>query len=164
MLILKVLVGLITLVFGMQLLAQTKKDNLGNLYLYVSWAVITIAILGMLGGTASSLCRMHCGMMNQSMEQRENRVEGGGWHHGYGRMGEHRDMMGGCGMMGKGCCNRCCDEMMEHGCCGMKGSCGDDVRGGRCDDDDMRNGGCNMMGGKMNGSMDTTMTMKEKKK
>lgn len=54
--------ALLAIVGGMMLLAQTQKENLGNVYKAVSYFVIIASFLGFLGAVGCGLCRLaHCG-------------------------------------------------------------------------------------------------------
>lgn len=132
---------LLALVAGMMLLAQTKKENLGNFYKYVSWFVIIMALLSEL--CIGARCAMRCCHRGGYMMTKECRMmdDDDGCMMGGGMMGRHRHMMGGCGMMGGGCNmmmgGGCCGGMMMNGCCGhMGGECqqgmGSCHQGGNC--------------------------------
>jgi hypothetical protein len=129
---------LLAIVAGMMLLAQTKKENLGNIYKYVSWFVIVCGFLSILAIGARSAMKC-CPMMREHrMMMREGRMMDGcmmGHMGGYGMMGCHREMMGGCGMMNNGCCegmnSGCCNEGMM-GCHDGMGQCNEGM--GQCHD------------------------------
>lgn len=175
--------SLLAIVAGMMLLAQTKKDNLGNLYKYVSLFVIIMAFLSLLCIGAQSIMKCHAG--GRYMVRKECRMMGdddGCMMGGYGMMGCHRGMMGGCGMY-----NGCCGGMMG-GCCGhmgcnsmdqchegMGGQCQDGMNqchqgmGGQCQDmkgcpEDKDGGSCPMMKGDMKGDMHGMMGKKDSAK
>jgi len=105
---------LLAIVAGMMLLAQTKRENLGNMYKYVSWFIIVCGFLSILAIGAK--CAMKCCpmMREHRMMMREGRMMDCRMGHmgGCGMMSGHRGMMGGCGMMNNGCC-----EGMNEGCC-----------------------------------------------
>src|ERR1700722_238780 len=116
------LLALLVIVAGMKLLAQTNKDNLGNIYKYVSWFVIVM-------GTLCLLCAgLHCAMKcchrgHEGMEERCMMMRMHGdcdeMRGGCNNMMYYHGGMGGC-MMHHGCCN----EMMSNGCSeNMGGSC-----------------------------------------
>src|SRR5579872_2415529 len=112
--------ALLAIVAGMILLAMTKKDNLGNLYKYVSWFVIVMGALLFLccGAHCAKRC-MRCGekrmMMKECRMMDDDDDDGYMMGHMGGMMGGHRGM-GGCGMMmGGGCCGG--GMMMGGGCC-----------------------------------------------
>lgn len=167
--------SLLAIVAGMMLLAQTKKDNLGNLYKYVSWFVIIMAFLSILCIGAQSAMKCHRG--ERYMMRKECRMmDDDGCMMGHmgcqGMMGCQRGMMGGCGMMHNGCCggmmNGCSGNMgcnHDMGQCheGM-GQCNGDM--GQChegkDDDD--GGSCPMMKGGMKGDMHGMMGKKDSTK
>ncbi len=59
--------SLLVIIAGMFLLAKTQKENLSNLFKYVSYFVIRVGFLNLLGGGAvfmAKKCMRHC--MNQS--------------------------------------------------------------------------------------------------
>ena len=147
--------GLLVIVAGMKLLAQTQKDNLGNLFKYVSWFVIVMGFLSLLG--TGLHCAMNCCHRH-----------------------EHRMMMRECRMMDNDCSgmNGCGDErgcergmhhsdrcMMQSGDCSMGGGC---TMNGKCSEgsegkEDMSS--CPMMNGSMHhNEKDTVIIKKEIKK
>lgn len=105
---------LIAIVAGMLLLAQTQKENLGNIYKAVSYFVIITSFLAFLAGVGCGICQLaHCGKGDcspmgkcQTMNERCMPGEGccmGGMEGcsrmtGHGGMGHEMGM--GCGMMG----------------------------------------------------------------
>jgi len=88
--------ALIAIVFGAQLLAQSKKDGLGAMYKYLAWFVIAMGFLILLCDCAQTMrrCMMHReeGRMRQECMMRD------------GGCSEH-------GMMGGG---QCCPMMRNH--------------------------------------------------
>jgi hypothetical protein len=146
---------LLVIVAGMKLLAQTQKDNLGNLYKYVSMFIIVMGFL-------SLLCvGVHCIM-------------------GCCHRGEHRMMMRKCRMMDNDCSgvNGCGDEMgcergmrhndrcmMQSGDCNMSGNC---IMNGKCSEgsdckEDM-NSNCPMMNSSMHHTEKDTVIIKKERK
>jgi hypothetical protein len=138
--------ALIAIVYGAKLLAQSQKENLGGLYKYLAWFVITMGLLVLLCDGARGLMGM-C-------------------HKGGGRMMNKECMMmdRGCddGMMGGNCqmmmmhhhmnCgnNGCCEGMMN---CGGNSNCSDGMmnckdggKGSSCNEGGMGSGSCPMMG------------------
>lgn len=114
---------LIAIVAGMLLLAQTQKENLGNIYKAIAYFVIITAFLGFLAGVCCGLCQLaHCGKEGgcPPMEKHQmmmNRCMGGG-ESGCRMMG-HGGM--GCGM-GMGCemgmekkCKKMCSKKQMMG-------------------------------------------------
>lgn len=171
-------ITLLAIVAGMMLLAQTKKENLGNIYKYVSWFVIIMAFLSEL--CIGARCAMRCHGGGCMMTKECRMMDDDGCMMGGGMMGCHRGMMmGGCGMMGG--CNMmmgggCCGGMMMNGCCahmgcneGMSechegmGSCHEgsccQQGGNECHEgmgeckEGMQGGSCPMMKGEMHGMM-----------
>lgn len=128
MLLIACTLALLVIVAGMKLMAQTQKDNLGNLYKYVSWFVVVMGFLCLL------CVGMHCAMRCCHKHERMNRHCEMYMHEGCdgGMMNCNRGMMGGC-MMHQGC-----DEMMGNSNCNMSGSCNNM---GNCKED---MGSCNM--------------------
>jgi hypothetical protein len=124
------LLALLVIVSGMKLLAQTHKDNLGNVYKYVSWIVMIIGFLCLM------CCGMHCAMKCCHHGDRckmENRCDMDDDDGGCYMMHHHHGMGGGC-MMHRGCC-----DGMGGGCCNdMGGNC---KEGSECHDGDSK---CNM--------------------
>lgn len=105
--------ALIAIVYGANLLAHAKKENLGAMYKYLAWFVVAMGFLLILCDSAQCLMRC-CRMHNHRMMQKE------------------------C-MMNQGCCNDpcmmgggnmscgndpCCKMMMNH--CNNNMSCGND--------------------------------------
>ena len=159
------LLALLVIVAGMKLLAQTSKDNLGNLYKYVSWFVIVMGFLCL-------LCTgMHCAMKcchrgHERMEERCMMMHGGcdEMRGGCNDMMYHHGGMGGCMMH-----HECCNEMMSNGCSeNMGGSCkeGSECHEGMGSDCKMGDGGsCPMMkGGGHCEEKDSVVVKKEIKK
>ncbi len=166
MLLIAFALTLIAIVAGMKLLAQTKKDNLGNLFKYVSWFVI---IAGFLSILFIGVCHIKLHFMHKEQMMKERYMNDDDGYYGRGRMDgcNRMDMMHCHHMMGG-----CCDGMMMHsgGCCNMDDGCSD---GDKCDkssdcgkdmgsnchkvDDD---GGCPMMKGAH--CMDKDSTAKKK--
>jgi|SRR6185312_824389 len=163
MLIIALPLALIAIVFGMKLLAQTKKDNLGNLFKYVSWFVIVMGFLVTLcigcravmrhcchGGEHEMMMKKRCMMMDDDncymghMGGCSNMNMMGCHHMMGGCCGGMMMMHGGCGNMGGGCCNM--DNDCDGGQChdGMKSCCKDGDKGCKEDDD---KGSCPMMKG-----------------
>lgn len=96
---------LIAIVAGMLLLAQTQKENLGNIYKVISYFVIITAFLGFLAGVGCGLCQLaHCGKGGCSPMEK------------HGMM-----MMGRCMGGGENSCRMMGDEGMG---CGMEMGCG----------------------------------------
>jgi len=128
--------SLLAIVAGMMLLAQTKRENLGNVYRYVSLFVIIMGVLCLLGALGKGAMKC-CKMGHRRMEMREYRMDGGMMMRGHGMMG-HRGMMGGCGMMERGCCNDmmggCNENMGGMNECkeGMNEECNEGKDGGSC--------------------------------
>ncbi|MGP8217542.1 MAG: hypothetical protein ACLQQ4_18380 [Bacteroidia bacterium] len=158
MLLIAFTIGLLVIVAGMKLLAQTQKENLGILYKYVSWFVVIMGFL-------SLICvGMHCIVnhcRNAEKCRMENRygMDDGGYYnmHGCNDMMRCNHRMGGgnCMMMHGGCDggmgNGSCDNMCNGGGCKDGQSCGSmgpNCRmndGGNCNSMDC--GNCPMKGG-----------------
>ena len=59
--------SLLVIIAGMFLLAKTQKENLSNLFKYVSYFVILVGFLNLFGGGAifmAKKCMSHCAAMN----------------------------------------------------------------------------------------------------
>ncbi len=143
MLLIACALSLLAIAAGMMLLAQTKKENLGNLYKYVSWFIVIMGFLCIIciGCRSAMRCCMRGereGHIKMLMMRDGDGCYMGGQMNGYGMMGCRRGMMG-CGpmMMGGGCCpmgscrgwkDECHEDM---GSChdGMNGSCKDGMDG-----------------------------------
>jgi len=138
-------VALLVIFAGMKLLAQTKKDALGNMFKYVSWFITIMGFLMLLCVGAHCIMR-HCHRGGHCMMMKTEMRSGGC---GSGEMGGmnscHRGMM-----MGGSCCggmmngysngNSCCATTMGGGCNGgmmnkecneeMGSSCNSNMKGG----------------------------------
>jgi hypothetical protein len=172
---------LLAIVAGMMLLAYSKKENLGNLYKYVSWFVIVTGFLSIL--CIGARCGMRCCQMGKQRMMAKERMmmmndEGCMMGHmGWRMMGHHRGMMGGCGMMGGGCCGGMMNGHMDGCCQGMSqchegmGQCGEGMSEchegmGGCTDgkgecsEGKDGGSCPMMKGGMMEKKDTVVKKK----
>jgi hypothetical protein len=162
--------SLIAIAAGMFLMAYSKKENLSNIYKYVSIFIVGCGFLCLLCGAAH--CAMRCchrgGMMGMHRERMMMDDDDGymmGHMGGHGMMG-HRGMMRGYGMMHGGC-----DEM-GNGCPMMGGSCQENMGGcnegmgnchegmGECKDD--KGGSCPMMKGDAHVMSDKKDSVKKK--
>jgi hypothetical protein len=104
---------LVAIVAGMLLLAQTQKENLGNIYKAVSYFVIITSFLAFLAGVGCGICQLAhcgkggCGSMEKCRSMNESCMPGNSCCMGEGKgcgktmkygMGHGKGM--GCGMMG----------------------------------------------------------------
>lgn len=178
MLLIACALSLLAIAAGMMLLAQTKKENLGNLFKYVSWFIVIMGFLCIvcIGCRSAMRCCMraqNCRNMKVMM-MRDDDGNGCYMERGmreHGGMGCERGMMGGCGMMMGGGCYRmgsCCGgerEECENGmgsCHENMGECKDGM-GGCTDGDskctegmsDAKGGSCPMHGGMMMNKKDS---------
>lgn len=157
MLLIACTLALLVIIVGMKFLAQVQKENLGNLYKYVTWFVIIMGFLCLLCIGARCALR-HCSKYNScTMQQNCPMMD----HDGCSGMGN----MGGCGNM-MGCCNHCmmnrgCNEDMRGGCGNMSDKCQHESqcpehmgcnKGGNEDE-----GTCPMMKGGMQHDKDSAM-------
>lgn len=156
MLLIALGLALLAIVGGMFLLARTQKENLGILFRYVSYFVIIMGFLSILGiGVKGIMRRIHARDRNQMMMSQQFRMNRyGGGNHIMNGMGRWNRMNGCCEDMTGACCGDggCCDNRMT-GCCDggmMGGNCSDMM--GPCCGDMMKGGKKDMMGG-CNGSM-----------
>ena len=126
---------LVALAAGMFLLAKTNKDNLGNLFRFVSWFIIVSTFLGIIGCGMCCMLRMCC----HSNMDRNTMM--------YDRCGMNQD----CGGMMPGNFNKkiMIRDWDEKECDGMKGNC------------EMK-GGCEMKGSCEKGGSCCMDGMKEK--
>ena len=58
MILISLALMLLAVAAGMFLLAQTKKENLGNFFKYVAWIIIIAGFLGVACSVTRSVCRM----------------------------------------------------------------------------------------------------------
>ena len=67
--------SLLVIIAGMFLLAKTQKENLSNFFKYVSYFVILIGFLNLIGGGAifmAKKCMKHCAAMSQGHCEKED--------------------------------------------------------------------------------------------
>ncbi|HTA83979.1 MAG TPA: hypothetical protein VK783_13635 [Bacteroidia bacterium] len=160
--------GLLVIVAGMKLLAQTQKDNLSNLFKYVSWFVIVMGFLSLIGTglhCAMNCCHRHehrmmmreCRMMDNDCDEMQGCGNMMHCQHGMGMMrGDGGCMMhsGNCGMGGS--CN------MGNDNCNMGGGCCKEGMGSECHEG--MSSSCPMMGGGHCDMKDSVVVKKETKK
>jgi hypothetical protein len=123
--------ALLVIYAGMKLLAQTKKEALGNLHKYVSWFLVIMGFLLLFGISCACIVRCcHQGerMMEQKCKMMEERNFNGGCQMG-GQM--PCMMMYGHGRMMEGCCggmmNRRHHGGEMEGCCNEREECGENM-------------------------------------
>ena len=151
---------LIAIVLGMKLLAQTQKENLGNMYKYIAMFVVAMGFLGLLCMGACCIMR-HCCHRGERGEMRERCMmmhEDGCYegHMGCGHMmGCDRHMMGGCNEMMNG-------GNMEGGNCKEGSECHEGGMGACKEGGDMKS--CPMMSGGHCEEKDSIVVKKEIKK
>jgi len=113
-------VSMLVIVAGMLLLARTKKDDLGNMFSFASYSVITIGILIFLSSFVIGI--MHCGQGKYGKR-----------HGNYGAKCGQKSDRGCCASWSQGCSKSRCGKSDYHGsragakCC----SKGDRKRKGR---------------------------------
>jgi len=118
MLLIACSLALIVIYAGMKLLAQTKREVLGNLYKYVSLFLVTIGFLLLICISCCGMmrcCHMGERMMERKCMMMEERGNNGGCQMG-GQMGSCM-MMSGHGRNMGGCCGA---MMMNRGCGGRE--------------------------------------------
>ena len=131
MLLIACALSLLAIAAGMMLLAQTKKENLGNLFKYVSWFIVIMGFLCIICiGCRSAMRCMMRGERSCHSRMLMMRGDGDGCYMGRGMgecggMGCQGGMMNGCGMMmhGGGC------PMMMGGCQGGGNQCHEGMGG-----------------------------------
>jgi len=137
MILIEISLALIALVFGAQLLAQSKKENLDKLYKYLAWFVILMGFLTLAGAGVKSLLVL-------------NRMRNGGGKIRKEIMMHRREMnsMGNGMMWQRGMCNgnNCCGWM--NCCSGMNNNCCDGGMMQQCpENNNMKDGNGAMTGG-----------------
>jgi len=114
MLLIAFILALLVIVAGMKLMAQAQRESLGNLYKYVSWFVVVMGFLCLLGAGLHGIIRCH----RNHCERMEMRCEMS-THNGCNEMMHcNHGMMSSCMMHGGGC-----NDMMESGCTRSDGNC-----------------------------------------
>lgn len=161
MILISLPLALIAIVYGAQLLAQSKRENLGGVYKFIAWFVMGVSLLVILH-SAISMCRQRC--RERMMDKRcmmmdrcdDDMMECPMMYHHRGGMGCCNDMMMNCHDGGNS------NSMMN---CNAGGSCNDMMdctnggKGSSCNEGNMNSSSCPMMKD-MKGKMDTAKTKK----